>query len=444
MIFNQSSRQAMSPCGQTQDTSYISLDYDRESNYEAQTQLRLSFEIKDSGPSALKLQDQMHNFDSSSKMKVFGSEDYENARQICKEMLGSSFDWVGKPYLLRTPPTPLIRSPTQGERSSVVQQRHDFRPYLKYSTEQDKKELQFVKRHCKRSKKGEEHQAVKDFMNEDEHEDEPLKIPERHIAICNAVREMRQSIEAKKLLQSKGQKAYPSLIGYRRGDINTHLQDENRGSRPWITDSMDNQDDSSNAPSEMNISVAGEEIKIFENEGNGDYESEEMERTHDTETVTGNKSDSENKEWKGVTDHDEEVVSPIIAAATPVFADSLSLEWPPPNQEAAMRLDWQKRSKAQDSNPRGSPEQSQAVVKRDEESCSYSRLIAFSPVDLSSDPEDAASLEVSDGLKEEIEVSSIVHEERRQCEAVSASDWLQSEDWLEIDGSETSLYLGTK
>ncbi|KAG0356306.1 hypothetical protein BGZ54_000774 [Gamsiella multidivaricata] len=33
-------------------------------------------------------------------------KDYETARKMCIDMLQSSFDWVGEPYLLRPPPTP--------------------------------------------------------------------------------------------------------------------------------------------------------------------------------------------------------------------------------------------------------------------------------------------------------------------------------------------------
>ncbi|KAI1302836.1 hypothetical protein EDD11_005482 [Mortierella claussenii] len=368
---------------------------------------------------------------------TFSSEDYQKARELCIEMLGSSFNWVGEPFLLRPPPPKItycnklaVESETGRNSDSLL----PFHFHPERSSDLSEAEAQdsdgddssdAVQQDDHRDQdnrlsiKGQEiHKQRRQVENQadgedEEEEDEALLVPARHIAICYAARALRRS------------KASAPLT-----DAVNRLQMQ----------ATDNQGVPRDKPDVEQLTDVGG----CQNEVSDDC------KGHTLDTVFLGDCDS----------LPDEEPSPVISVPTPIFAQTpqgaLSMEWIPGNQEAAIRLqllDEVIQSSELDSESYLNGFASQVLEHQEEMSVERLGLvnpwpILFSPIQLPSDPEDTSVLELASasiemtaqGTLPRVAIEKREEEEEHEWRAVcSSSDWLLSEDWLDIAETEKDL-----
>ncbi|KAF9175523.1 hypothetical protein BGX21_008139 [Mortierella sp. AD011] len=314
-------------------------------------------------------------------------------------MLQSSFDWIGEAYTLRAltepascasqrtgniEPDERISSESDGEttESSLQEFRAD-------ECEQDIKKYDSL---SEREGRGDGKEEGNDESEGDEdEEEETLQVPERHIAICQAVRVLRRSS-----ISNHTSVDYKSLLG--EGQVTS----DGPSSPPETGNSLSEPPAICNGVLSLSSSI---------------------------ETNAAQAIVEDNLEHP-----QEEGLSPLLSSATSEFGQSLSSpEWPPANLEVAKRL---QLSGGASKEEYFIELHGHGQTETDGISTIAPWSIQFSPIILPTDPEDTSILEPLDALNEADHVYDTTIQVDDWCSDCSLPEMIRSEDWQGFDDSE--------
>ncbi|KAG0005748.1 hypothetical protein BGZ80_005876 [Entomortierella chlamydospora] len=315
-------------------------------------------------------------------------------------MLQSSFDWIGEAYTLRAPTEPahsasqMIGNIEPDERISNESDGEATESLLQgFKTDEWEQDTKSYDSLSEREEGGDRQEEANNESEGDENEEEEtLQVPERHIAICQAVRVLRRSS-----ISNHTSFDYKSLRG--EGQVTS---DGPSSHQPEIGN-----------PSSEPAAICGGALSL-------------------SSTIEPNEAQAIVED--NLEHQQEDGLSPLISSATSEFGQSLSSpEWPPANQEAAKRL--------QLSGGAIKEECFTKLLGHDQTeaegiSATAPWSIQFSPIILPTDPEDTSILEPLDALNEADQVYDTTIQVDGWGSDCSLPEMIRSEDWQGFDDSE--------